>query len=123
VTVGDQLPTMAYGPVVGGIEHPGEGVIEVVNPATEEVIAGIADATVAEALAAVDVAQQAFCTWRETSPRQRAEVLRSAFGLIIAHVEPLARLIVLENGRHLPTRRDRVRRRVLPLVLRGSGAA
>ena len=51
------LGPFPMGPVIGGKPVDGDGVIEVVDPATEEVIAEVADGTVADAVAAVDVAQ------------------------------------------------------------------
>ncbi|MHC2379646.1 NAD-dependent succinate-semialdehyde dehydrogenase [Bradyrhizobium liaoningense] len=67
--------------------------IEVRNPSNDEVIAHVANASVADALAAVDAAAAAAPAWAATSPRQRAEIL------LIAEERELARLISLENGK------------------------
>jgi hypothetical protein len=47
------LGPIPLGPVVGGKPLDGDGVISVVDPATEEVITEIANGTVAEAMTAV----------------------------------------------------------------------
>ncbi len=71
----------------------------VVNPATEEVLANVASAEIADADAALDAAHGAFADWAARSPRERAEVLRRAFELMTARLDDFARLITLENGK------------------------
>jgi succinate-semialdehyde dehydrogenase / glutarate-semialdehyde dehydrogenase len=95
-------------PVVGGKPLDGDGTIEVVDPATEEIIASVANGTVEEAMAAVDVAQDAMAVWAAVSPRGRSDILRRAFDLMTERAEALARLITLENGKSLPDARGEV---------------
>jgi succinate-semialdehyde dehydrogenase/glutarate-semialdehyde dehydrogenase len=102
------LGPIPLGPFVGGKPHDGDGFIPVVDPATEEVITEIADGTVANALTAVDVAQEAMESWAAVSPRSRSDILRRAFDLMTQRSEALARLIVLENGKALPDARGEV---------------
>jgi succinate-semialdehyde dehydrogenase/glutarate-semialdehyde dehydrogenase len=78
------------------------------NPATGEVIASVASATVSDAKAALDAAAAAAPAWAARSPRDRSEVLRRAFDLIMADKERLARLISMENGKALPDSRSEV---------------
>ena len=66
------LGPIPLGPVVGGKPLDGDGVIPVVDPATEEVIAEIANGTVAEATTAVGVAHQAQDTWPRSAPASAA---------------------------------------------------
>ena len=54
------------------------------DPATEEPLAEVADGTVSDALDAVSAAHAALPGWAATPPRQRAEVLRKAFELMTA---------------------------------------
>ena len=75
--------------------------IDVVDPSTEDVLTRVADATVEDALAAIDAAAAAAPGWAGTPPRQRAEVLRRAYELMTARLEMLAHLISLENGKAL----------------------
>lgn len=72
---------------------------DVLNPATEEVIASVASADIADADAALDAAGAAFADWAGRTPRQRSEVLRRAWELMTARLDDFARLITLENGK------------------------
>ena len=77
-----------------------EGVrFDVLNPATEEVLASVASAEIADADLALDAAEAAFADWAARKPRERAEVLRKAFELMTARLDHFARLITLENGK------------------------
>lgn len=75
---------------------------------TGSAIAEVANASVGDCLAAVDAAHDAFASWRATAPRQRAEILRKAFEIMIAEQEDLARLITLENGKVLSDARGEI---------------
>jgi len=72
---------------------------DVLNPATEEVIASVASAEIDDAKAALDAAERAMADWAARTPRQRSEVLRKAWELMTARLEHFARLITLENGK------------------------
>nr|MDT0659455.1 NAD-dependent succinate-semialdehyde dehydrogenase [Micromonospora sp. DSM 115978] len=84
------------------------GRFDVVDPATEKIIATVADGGIDDALAAVAAAEQAAAGWAATAPRVRAEVLRTAFEMMTAQAESLARLISLENGKALADARGEV---------------
>ena len=75
--------------------------IDVSNPATEALIASVADATVQDAAAAVEAASKAAAGWAATAPRKRSEILRRCFELMMRDAEPLAQLITAENGKAL----------------------
>ncbi|HEY6414653.1 MAG TPA: aldehyde dehydrogenase family protein, partial [Acidimicrobiales bacterium] len=75
--------------------------IEVLDPAYETVIAAVADAGVEEGLDAVAAAHAAGPAWAARAPRERGEILRSAFVLMSRRAEALAELIVRENGKAL----------------------
>jgi len=81
---------------------------DVGDPATGEVIAVVADASVEDGLAAVSAASAALPGWSATPPRQRAEVLRRTFELMTERTDQLARLIVRENGKALTDARGEV---------------
>jgi len=81
---------------------------EVHNPATGELLATVASGTTADAIAAVDAAAGAFDDWAARKPRERAEILRRAYEMIVADKERFARLITLENGKALPDSRGEV---------------
>ena len=80
----------------------------VLDPATEEPITDVADGTVEDALAAVAAAHAALPGWAATPPRQRGEILRKAYELIIKEAERFAKLITLENGKALSDSRGEV---------------
>jgi succinate-semialdehyde dehydrogenase / glutarate-semialdehyde dehydrogenase len=73
--------------------------IEVQDPASGEVIASVASATIEDARAAVDAAEEAAPAWARRPPRERAEILRRAFELMLRDKEKLAELMVRENGK------------------------
>src|SRR5437762_11764388 len=74
---------------------------DVIDPATENKIASVASATVEDAKAAVDAASDAFEGWAGRKPRERAEILRKSYELIMRDAERLAKLITIENGKAL----------------------
>ncbi|MBI3434059.1 MAG: NAD-dependent succinate-semialdehyde dehydrogenase [Proteobacteria bacterium] len=81
---------------------------EVIDPATENMITTVASASVEDAKAAVDAAQNAFEDWAGRKPRERGEILRKAYEVVMAHNERLAKLITLENGKALSDSRGEV---------------
>ncbi len=95
--------------LIGGQWSAGRlGELPVINPATEEPIAQVADASAADAADAVAAAASALPGWAATAPRQRGECLRRAFELMTGRAEALARLMTLENGKALPDARAEV---------------
>ncbi|WP_137845369.1 NAD-dependent succinate-semialdehyde dehydrogenase [Microbacterium sp. 2FI] len=96
----DRLPSSLY--IAGKWRDATDGsTFPVHDPATGEVIAEVADATPADALAALDAAASAGEQWARTAPRVRGEILLRAFDLVNEHAEDLARLITLEMGKPL----------------------
>jgi succinate-semialdehyde dehydrogenase/glutarate-semialdehyde dehydrogenase len=81
---------------------------DVIDPATEKTIASVASATVDDAKRAVDAAQEAFPAWAAKKPRERAEILRKAFEIIMRDAERFAKLITLENGKALSDSRGEI---------------
>ena len=95
---------------IGGKWRPAsdQGRFDVIDPATERKIASVASATVDDAKAAVDAAGAAFDGWAGKKPRERAEILRKSYELIMRDAERLAKLITLENGKALSDSRGEV---------------
>ena len=81
---------------------------DVIDPATEQKIASVASASVDDAKAALDAAQGAFAAWAGKKPRERGEILRKAYELIMRDAERLAKLITIENGKALSDSRGEV---------------
>jgi succinate-semialdehyde dehydrogenase/glutarate-semialdehyde dehydrogenase len=101
------VPTDLY---IGGKWRPSsdKSRFDVIDPATENKITSVASATVDDAKAAVDAASGAFAAWAARKPRERAEVLRKAYELIVEDAERFAKLITLENGKALSDSRGEV---------------
>ncbi|WKN60177.1 NAD-dependent succinate-semialdehyde dehydrogenase [Rhodococcus opacus] len=74
---------------------------DVVNPATEEVIATVADGGPEDALRAIETAGRAQKDWAKTAPRERSEILRRAYDLIMARQDELALIMTTEMGKPL----------------------
>jgi succinate-semialdehyde dehydrogenase/glutarate-semialdehyde dehydrogenase len=92
---------------VGGVARAASdgGRFDVLDPATGKVLASVADGTVEDAMACVDAADAAAASWAATAPRERAEILRTAFELMTGRADEIAHLISLENGKALPDAR------------------
>lgn len=81
---------------------------DVEDPATERVIANVANGGIIDGVAAVDAAASALGPWSERPPRERSEILRSAFEMMREREQDLALLIVRENGKSLSDARAEV---------------
>ena len=75
---------------------------DVVNPATQEVLARVPFATAQELDAAVAAAKRAFGAWRKTSIGVRARIFLKYQQLIREHMSELAALLTAEQGKTLP---------------------
>ena len=71
-------------------------------------LTSVADASVDEAMGAVDAAEAAAAAWAATAPRKRADILIACFHAMMAEQEWLAHLISLENGKALTDARGEV---------------
>ncbi|EGQ0389030.1 CoA-acylating methylmalonate-semialdehyde dehydrogenase [Staphylococcus pseudintermedius] len=87
---------------IGGkwIESKSEEKIEVLNPATKEVIAYVPVSTREELDETAKVAQEAFLKWREVAVPKRARILFKFQQLLIENKETLANIITQENGKN-----------------------
>ena len=83
------------------IESGAQGAIDVDNPATGEVIGNVPRLGRAETRQAIDAAARAFPAWRSKTGKERAQVMRRWFDLMMENQEDLARLMTLEQGKPL----------------------
>ena len=74
---------------------------DVVNPATQQVLARVPLATAAEIAAAVGAARNAFKTWRKTPIGARARIFLKYQQLIRENMQELAALLTAEQGKTL----------------------
>lgn len=91
-----------YGPGAHGATIP------VVNPATEEVIATLAQAAPSDLDRALSAAARAFAAWRETTAAHRNGVLVRAASLIRERLDEIAATLTAENGKSLDEARGEV---------------
>jgi malonate-semialdehyde dehydrogenase (acetylating) / methylmalonate-semialdehyde dehydrogenase len=100
---------------------------DVVNPATGEVLASVPLAEAAEVNAAVEAAAAAFPEWRRTPPEDRIQPLFKLKMLLEEHVEDIARIITMENGKTLTEAKAEMRRAIenvevacgIPMMMQG----
>ena len=75
--------------------------ISVDNPATGEILGTVPKLGAAETKKAIDAAHRAFVPWSKKTAKERAQILRRWFDLMMANQEDLARLMTLEQGKPL----------------------
>jgi succinate-semialdehyde dehydrogenase/glutarate-semialdehyde dehydrogenase len=84
------------------------GTMEVLNPATEEVITEVADADVSDARRALAAAAEAQPLWVATPARTRSEILYRTYQLLLERTELFADVMTLEMGKPLAEARAEV---------------
>ncbi len=75
--------------------------IDVTNPATGEVLGTIPNMGAAETRRAIEAANAAWAGWRKKTAKERANVLRKLFNLMMENQEDLAVLMTAEQGKPL----------------------
>jgi malonate-semialdehyde dehydrogenase (acetylating)/methylmalonate-semialdehyde dehydrogenase len=101
--------------------------VDVINPATAEVLARTPLSTAADVDAAVQSAADAFPAWRRTPPGERVQYLFKLKNLLEEHLGELARLITEENGKTLAEAKAELRRGIenvevacgIPMMMQG----
>ncbi|HEY7952077.1 MAG TPA: NAD-dependent succinate-semialdehyde dehydrogenase, partial [Solirubrobacteraceae bacterium] len=89
-----------------GAAAGGRFVVE--DPSTQQPLIEIADATAADALAALSAAADVQAEWAAWAPRDRGEILRRAYEAIVERSEELALLMTLEMGKALAESRAEI---------------
>jgi succinate-semialdehyde dehydrogenase/glutarate-semialdehyde dehydrogenase len=94
----ESVPRQLY---IGGEWRDGSegGTIAVTDPATEETLVEVADATPDDAKAALGAADEMQKEWGSHPPRERGEILRRAWEMIVERTDDLALLMTLEMGK------------------------
>lgn len=100
------LRTASY--VAGAWSERASGVLAVTNPATGEVVAEVSTVDRAVTEDAISQAHEAMMAWRDVPAKQRAQVLRRWFDLMMAHQEDLAVIMTTEQGKTLAESRGEV---------------
>src|SRR5215469_12591703 len=86
--------------------------VDVINPATGELLAQTPLSDAADVHRAVQAAASAFPAWRRMPVGERVQFLFKLRSLVIEHLDELARLITLENGKTIGEARAELRRGV-----------
>ena len=102
------VAAVPHGLLIGGEWVATSDTLPVEDPSTGEVLTHVADATAAEALAALEAAALAQESWAARPPRERSEILRRAYEQITARRDELALLMTLEMGKPLAEARGEV---------------
>lgn len=101
--------------------------LDVINPATGEVIARTPLSSAAEVEKAVQAAAAAFPAWRRTPPEDRIQYLFKLKALLEDHIDELGRIITLENGKTFAEGKGELRRAIenvevacgIPMMMQG----
>lgn len=95
------LETRAF---VGGewVDAKSGKTFDVTNPATGEVIAKVADLSREEIATAIDAAHKAMKAWTARPAKERANILRKWFDLMMENQDDLGRILTAEQGKPLP---------------------
>lgn len=106
-TISPEVPTDLW---IGGVASAAADGrrFAVNNPANEELVCYVADASPEDGQRALDVAVSVQDSWAATAPRMRATVLRNAYGLLLERAEHFAQLMTLELGRAIGESRKEV---------------
>lgn len=84
--------------------------LDVKNPATTDTIAKVPMSTKDEMSAAIDAAQEAWWSWRETPPVSRARLMFNLKAIMEREFENVARIISQEQGKTIDDARGETRR-------------
>src|SRR5829696_2436447 len=98
------------GLLIGGEWGPAENgaTFAVEDPSTGKVLAEVADASPADGLRALDAAAKAQPALAAVPPRERSEILRRGYELLLERQEELALLMTLEMGKPLAEARGEI---------------
>lgn len=94
--------------VINGTRVTGDTdrVVPVVNPSTGKQVAEFCEASTDEVNAAVAAAQEAFTTWRRTTPGERSNLLHQLTDLLASRADEFAHLESLDAGKPYTTARE-----------------
>lgn len=107
-TASKAIGSVPTGLFIGGQWRSTQRTFDVLDPATNEPLCAVAEATVDDGLAALTAAADAQAEWAATPARQRAELLRAAYQAIIDDTERLALIMTLEMGKPLAEARGEI---------------
>jgi len=110
------------------VKNTGEKQYSVYNPATGDVTAKVACATLVEINNAISAAKKAFISWSQVTPLKRARVLFNFKNLLDKNIDKIATLLTSEHGKTLDDAKGEVLRAIelvefscgIPTLLQGN---
>jgi succinate-semialdehyde dehydrogenase / glutarate-semialdehyde dehydrogenase len=94
--------------LINGQWIAGSSRFDVMDPATGQKLADVANLGPADAQAAIVAANAAWPAWRSKTAKERSIILRKWFDLLMAHQEDLGRLMTAEQGKPFPEAKGEV---------------
>lgn len=82
--------------------------LDVMNPANGEIIASVASVGAAETQAAINAAENALASWKQKTAKERSNIMRNWFNLIMQNQEDLAKIMTAEQGKPLAESRGEI---------------
>ncbi len=90
------------------LDADNKATIDVTNPANGELIVSCASVGIDETRRAIDAAQAALPEWQQKTARQRANLMRAWFDLILQNQDDLAAILTHEQGKPLSESRNEI---------------
>jgi succinate-semialdehyde dehydrogenase/glutarate-semialdehyde dehydrogenase len=78
------------------------------NPATGEIVAQVADQGIDETRRAITAAAHAQILWAQKTAKERSQLLRAWFDLVMQHQDDLAQILTLEQGKPIAEARGEI---------------
>ncbi len=85
-----------------------QSTFDVTNPVDGEAIAQVAKGGMQETRRAIDAADTAMGAWRSTTAKERSDILRAWFDLLMANQDDLAMIMTAEQGKPLAESRGEI---------------
>ncbi|MEB8432645.1 NAD-dependent succinate-semialdehyde dehydrogenase [Cocleimonas sp. KMM 6892] len=101
------LKTQAY---INGqwVESDDNETIQITNPSTGEIIAEVASCGERETNRAIEFAEVAMQSWKQKPAKERANILRKWFELVMENQEDLAQILTVEQGKPIAEARGEI---------------
>ena len=90
------------------VDAPGGKTFDVTNPARGDVIARVADLGRADTARAIEAADTAMKAWAARTAKERANILRAWYNLMVEHADDLATILTAEQGKPLAEARGEI---------------
>ena len=92
------MTAQSFDLIIGGERVEGAGGYDVVNPATEEIVATAPNASAEQAQAACSAAKEAFDSWSRTPMAERCAIMDRIADVLDAHRDELVPIVQAETG-------------------------